>query len=61
MPAGPGVCKGCESHKAFTRDLRTCPECGKNPDSGTFKICAECALKLNKCRICQQPLSNSEL
>jgi dienelactone hydrolase len=48
------ICKFCD--RPLSADKGACAECSKETASKTFKLCDECALKLVKCKVCQEDL-----
>jgi len=50
-----GVCLYHQG-QMITAAAQNCPECDIQTTNGSYKRCANCALKRNKCSLCDGPL-----
>jgi hypothetical protein len=50
-------CKDCiDKRMIITHDLKKCELCENGLRSNSERHCAECAVKLNKCALCDKPI-----
>jgi hypothetical protein len=52
------LCKDC-SGNMHIMNIGKCKSCGSMTSSGSYKLCAKCAVIKNECAACSKPLNQS--